>query len=211
MANIPEAPQGEQETTEASLSESKAALVGQEQAPFAKATGPEAPTQHSRQSAQDKPATQPAGKPAIQTADKQEFYWRRQAEKLEKELAAARAEREAELNRVTRDRDEAAVRAAEAEWRAERLDLFARSGLPTELLELVPEGDPETVAGYIEKLKPIAEKLSRPRPRGLTNTNPPNPAGGDDARLERLASEASRGDRRALREYAQLRDRARKA
>jgi hypothetical protein len=139
--------------------------------------------------------------------DKQEFYWRRQAEKLEKELAALRAEREAELSRTTRDRDEAAARAAEAEWRAERLDLFHHSGLPTELLDLVPEGDPETVAAYIEKLKPIAEKLSRPHPRGLTNTNPPNPAGRDEARLERLAAEAARGDRRALREYSHLRDR----
>jgi len=142
--------------------------------------------------------------------EKQDFYWRRQAEKLEKELVALRAEREAELSRTTRDRDEATARATEAEWRAERLDLFARSALPTELLDLVPEGDPEMVAAYVEKLKPIAEKLSRPQPRGLTNTNPPNPAGRDEARLERLAAEAARGDRRALREYAHLRDRAKR-
>jgi hypothetical protein len=63
------------------------------------------------------------------------------------------------------------------------------------------------VSSYIEKLKPIAEKLSRPAPRGLTNTNPPNSAGGDDKQLERLASEAARGDRRALREYSHLRER----
>jgi hypothetical protein len=138
----------------------------------------------------------------------QEFYWRRQAEKLEKELAAVRAEREAELNRVTRARDEAAQRAAEAEWRAQRLTALAEANLPPELQALVPEADPETVAAYLEKLKPIAEKLARPLPRGLTVTNPPNPAGAEDDRLQRLASEASRGDRRALREYAHLRERA---
>jgi hypothetical protein len=147
--------------------------------------------------------------PGQSPQEKQESYWRRQAEKLEKELAAIRAEREAEVSKATRDRDEAAARATEAEWRAERLSLFARSNLPSELLELVPEGDPETVAGYIEKLTPIAEKLSRPTPRGLTNTNPPNSAGSDDAHLERLASQASRGDRRALREYAHLREKVR--
>jgi len=141
--------------------------------------------------------------------EKQEFYWRRRAEKLEKELAALRAEREAQVSKVSRDRDEAAARAQEAEWRAERLDMFARSGLPTGLLDLVPEADPETVAQYIEKLRPIAEKLSRPAPRGLTNTNPPNQAGSEEARLGQLAAEASRGDRRALREYAHLRERVR--
>ncbi len=199
MSTTPDASeQAHQETTTEAPAERRAPqhlpeqLGGQEQAPIAKAMGPEAPAQQPRQAPHEK----------------QEFYWRRQAEKLEKELAAARAEREAELGRVIRDRDEAAVRAAEAEWRAERLSLITRAGLPSELIELVPEADPEMVAAYIEKLRPIAEKLSRPLPRGLTNTNPPNPAGGDDARLERLASEASRGDRRALREYAHLRQRA---
>jgi hypothetical protein len=190
MSDSPDAPNGEQETTpEASAEERTPRRVGQELAP----------AQQPRQSPEERPAPQPAGK--------QEFYWRRQAEKLEKELAALRAEREAEVSRATRDRDEAAARAQEAEWRAERLDLFHRSELPTELLDLVPEGDPEMVAAYIEKLKPIAEKLSRPHPRGLTNTNPPNRAGRDEARLERLAAEAARGDRRALREYAHLRQR----
>jgi hypothetical protein len=141
--------------------------------------------------------------------EKQEFYWRRQAEKLEKEMVALRAEREAEVSRVSRDREEATARATEAEWRAERLSLFAQSNLPSELLDLVPEGEPELVRGYLEKLRPIAEKLSRPAPRGFTNTNPPNPAGGDEARLQRLAGEAARGDRRALREYAHLREKVR--
>lgn len=137
---------------------------------------------------------------------KQDFYWRRQAEKLEKELDALRAEREAELSRLSRDRDEAAARATEAEWRAKRLSLISQAGLPSEMADLVPEGPPETVADYLEKLKPIAEKLARPTPRGLTNTNPPNPAGQGEARLQRLAGEAARGDRRALREYAHLRE-----
>jgi hypothetical protein len=192
MSDSPDAPNGEPATQTADKQETTNEASAEERAP-------QASTPQSPQS-----------KPATQTAGKQEFYWRRQAEKLEKELAALRAEREAELSRTTRDRDEAAARATEAEWRAERLDLFARSGLPTELLELVPEGDPETVAAYVEKLKPIAENLSRPHPRGLTNTNPPNPAGRDEARLERLAAEAARGDRRALREYAHLRDRAKR-
>jgi hypothetical protein len=143
-------------------------------------------------------------------ATPQEFYWRRQAEKLEKELAAARSEGEAELSRLTREKEEAAAKAAEAEWQARRLSLIAEAGLPTELTELVPQGDPETVAAYVEKLKPIAEKLARPRPRGLTNTNPPNGSGSDQARLERLAAEAARGDRRALREYAHLKDRVKR-
>ena len=146
-------------------------------------------------------------RPPQEKQEKQDSYWRRQAEKLSKELTAIRAEREAEISKATRDRDEAAARATEAEWRAERLALFARSNLPSELLDLVPESDPETVAAYIEKLTPIAEKLTRPMPRGLTNTNPPNSAGSDDAHLERLASHAARGDRRALREYSHLRER----
>ncbi len=136
----------------------------------------------------------------------QDFYWRRQAEKLEKELAAVRAEREAEANRLARDRDEALSRALESEQREQRLSLITEAGLPPELTELVPEGDPETVTAYLEKLKPIAEKLKKPSARGLTNTNPPNAAGRDEAHLERLRSEAARGDRRALREYAHLRD-----
>ena len=140
---------------------------------------------------------------------KQDFYWRRQAEKLEEELAALRAEREAEIIRLSRDRDEAAARATEAEWRSKRLSLISQAGIPSDLADLVPEGDPETVAGYVERLKPIAEKLARPTPRGLTITNPPNPAGADEGRLQRLASEAARGDRRALREYAHLREKVR--
>jgi hypothetical protein len=140
----------------------------------------------------------------------QDFYWRRKAEKLEKELAAARAEREAELQRLSRDREEAQERATEAEWQASRLSLIAETELPPELAELVPAGDPETVAASIAKLKPIAEKLARPTPRGLTHTNPPNPAGSDDARLSRLAAEAARGDRHALREYAHLRTRVKR-
>jgi hypothetical protein len=154
----------------------------------------------------DKSAQQTADKSATQPAGKQDFYWRRQAEKLEKELAAARAEREAEASRLARDRDEAVSRALESEQREKRLALLAGAGLPAELTELVPEGDPETVAAYVEKLKPIAEKLRKPGARGLTNTNPPNAAGREEARLERLGTEAARGDRRALREYAHLRD-----
>jgi hypothetical protein len=167
---------------------------------------PAGPTENDVSEAQASPSLQQ--KPAQAEAKAaQEFYWRRQAEKLEKELAAARTEREVEVNRVARDRDEAAQRAAEAEWRAARLTAVAEAGLSPELQALVPEAAPETVAAYVEKLKPIAEKLARPTPRGLTVTNPPNSAGSEDGRLSRLASEAARGDRRALREYAHLRER----
>ena len=158
----------------------------------------------------------PPGRAASQASqghspqEKQEFYWRRQAEKLEKDLAALRAEREAEVSRLARDREDAQARAMEAEWRAKRLSLIAEAGLPSDMLELVPESDPETVARYVERLKPIAEKLARPLPRGLTNTNPPNAAGADESRLQRLAAEAARGDRRALREYSHLRERVRR-
>jgi len=157
--------------------------------------------------AEQHPSKQTPEMPSQEKQERREPYWRRQAEKLGKELTAIRAQREAEVSKATRDRDEAAARATEAEWRAERLSLFARSNLPNELLDLVPESDPETVAAYIEKLTPIAEKLTRPMPRGLTNTNPPNAAGSDNAHLERLASGAARGDRRALREYSHLRER----
>jgi len=164
---------------------------------------------------QETPADETPPKPGAPQAsqaqspqDKQEFYWRRQAEKLEKELASLRTEREVELTRLARDRDEATARAAEAEWAAKRLSLITEARLPSELIDLVPEGDPEIVGAYLEKLKPIAEKLGRPLPRGLTNTNPPNSAGTEEARLQRLASQAARGDRRALREYSHLRERA---
>ncbi len=201
MSDSPDTPQGGQESaSEASAEERAPQTSGQEQAPAEQSR--QAPRRAGQEQAPLAEATGPK-------APAQQFYWRRQAEKLEKELGALRAEREAEVSRVTRDRDEAATRAAEAEWRAERLGLIATSGLPSELFELVPLGDPEMVATYIEKLRPIAEKLTRMLPRGLTNTNPPNSASSDDARLERLASEASRGDRRALREYAHLRQRTR--
>lgn len=184
MAEIPDGVvETQQETTEASPSESTAA-------PQAGGAGAKA-LPNAAQSPQAK----------------QEFYWRRQAEKLEKELAALRAERETEVSRAISDRDAAAARAEEAEWRAERLKLLVEAGLSAELQALVPEGDPETVSGYIEKLKPLAQKLARPGPRGLTNTNPPNPAASEEGRLQRLGAEAARGDRRALREYAHLRER----
>ena len=189
MSDTPDAPNGESATQTAGKQETTNEASAEERTP------------------QTSTPQSPQSKPATQTAGKQDFYWRRQAEKLEKELAAVRAEREAELSRTTRDRDEATARAIEAEWQSKRLLLIAEADIPSELAELVPVGDPETVAAYIEKLKPIAEKLSRPHPRGLTNTNPPNPAGRDEPRLERLAAEAARGDRRALREYAHLRQR----
>ena len=169
---------------------------------------PEAPQPANQETTPEASARERAPQPSAGQSpqDKQEFYWRRQAEKLEKELASLRAEREAELSRLSRDRDQAQAQATEAEWRAQRLSLIAQAGLPSEMAELIPEGPPETVTDYLEKLKPIAEKLARPLPRGLTNTNPPNPAGQDQGRLQRLAGEAARGDRRALREYAHLRE-----
>ncbi len=179
-------------------------VTGQQESSEREASAQEQAPQSS--SAERKPG---AAQPRSEARTAQDFYWRRQAEKLEKELAAERAQREAEASRLAREREEAAARATEAEWRAQRLQMLTEAGLPPELRELVPEGDPETVAAYVERLKPIAEKLARPAPRGMTNTNPPNPAGKEEARLQRLGAEAARGDRRALREYAHLRERVR--
>ena len=143
-------------------------------------------------------------------AQKQDYYWRRQAEKLEKELAALRSAEAVELNRLHAERADFEARALSAEGKANRLSLIIGAGLPKELAELVPEGPPEVVTEYLEKLKPLAEKLGRPAPAG-TATNPPNRAGSDPARLEQLGASAARGDKAALREYAALREKVRTA
>jgi hypothetical protein len=149
-----------------------------------------------------------SGAPKASDAGKQDFYWRRQAEKLEKELAALRSAEAVELNRLRAERADLEARAQSAEAKHNRLQLLVDSGLPKELAELVPEGNPEEVAAFVEKLKPVAEKLARPAPAG-TLTNPPNRASSDSARLEQLAAAAARGDKSALREYAALREKVR--
>ena len=113
------------------------------------------------------------------------------------------------------------ARALAAEAKLARQQLIADSGLPKDLIELIPEGDSDTISAFIEKLKPLAERLGAgfaTPPGGITNaapsgtaTNPPNRASSDSARLEQLAAEASRGNKSALREYATLREKLRLA
>jgi len=141
-------------------------------------------------------------------AQKQEFYWRRQAERLQKELEAFRKANEAELNLLRAEKEEASARATSAEEKAARLAAIAEAGLPPDLAQLVPETDARKVKEFIEKLRPLAERLRAVGPAG-TLTNPARSAGGDAARLSQLAASAGRGDRRALREYAHLRERMR--
>ncbi len=144
--------------------------------------------------------------PAAQ--QRQEFYWRRQAEKLQKELEGFRKANEAELNLARGEKEEALVRATAAEQKAARLAAIAEAGLPADLAQLVPEADAEKVKEYVEKLRPLAEKLRTAGPGGIL-TNPARGAGGDAARLSQLAAAAGRGDRKALREYAHLREKMR--
>ena len=138
----------------------------------------------------------------------QEFYWKRQAERAQKEMEAIKRANETEMNLLKVEREEAQARLKAAEEKAARLAAIAEAGLPAELAQLVPEAEAEKVQEYVEKLKPLAEKIRRPGPAG-TVTNPARSAGGDGAQLTRLAASAGRGDRRALREYAHLREKMR--
>jgi hypothetical protein len=138
----------------------------------------------------------------------QEFYWKRQAERAQKEMEAIKRANETEMNLLKVEREEAQARLKAAEEKAARLAAIAEAGLPAELAQLVPEAEAEKVQEYVEKLKPLAEKFRRPGPAG-TVTNPARSAGGDGAQLTRLAASAGRGDRKALREYAHLREKMR--
>jgi hypothetical protein len=138
----------------------------------------------------------------------QEFYWRRQAERAQKELEAIRKTSEAEANMLRAEREEAQARVKTAEEKAARLATIAAAGLPAELAALVPEAEAEKVQEFVEKLKPIAERLRTGGPGG-TLTNPARSASGDSARLNQLAAGAGRGDKGALREYAHLREKMR--
>jgi hypothetical protein len=140
---------------------------------------------------------------------RQEFYWRRQAEKLQKEMEAAKKTHEAEANLLRGEKEEAQARLAAAEGKAARLKAIAEAGLPPDLAQLVPETDEEQVREFIEKLRPVAERLKGGGPAG-TLTNPARSASGDAARLSQLGVSAGRGDRRALREYAHLREKMRR-
>jgi len=139
---------------------------------------------------------------------RQEFYWKRQAERLQKEMEAFRKANEAEASMLRAEREEALARMKTVEEKAARLAAIAEAGLPGELAQLVPEAEAEKVKEYVEKLKPLAERLRAGGPGG-TLTNPARSVSGDAARLNRLAGAAGRGDRRALREYAHLREKMR--
>jgi len=139
------------------------------------------------------------------------FYLKRQAEKMERELARYREREQAgESEETSRLREEAAQlreQVQAAERKAARATALLEAGLPAELAELVPEGDPEQIAEYTGKLKRLAERLAGTG--GGTNTNPAG--SGEGGRLRTLAAQARRGDERALREYAHLREESRPA
>lgn len=141
-------------------------------------------------------------------ANRQEFYWRRQTERLQKELEAFQKSNSAELNLLRAEKEEALARMRSAEEKAARLAAISEAGLPPDLAALVPEAEGEKVKEYVEKLRPLADKLRAGGPGG-TLTNPARNASGDAARLNQLAATAGRGDRRALREYAHLREKMR--
>jgi hypothetical protein len=138
---------------------------------------------------------------------KQEFYWKRQAEKLSQEIQEERKAKAAELGQLRTEREEALAKLGAAQDKTARLEAIAQAGLPAELAQLVPEADKDQVAEYVEKLKPLADKLRRGGVAG-TLTNPARSASGDAARLSQLAAAAKRGDKHALREYAHLRESA---
>lgn len=151
-------------------------------------------------------AEESKGSPAIKPEEF--FYLKRQTEKLERELTAAR-EREAAARAqpdLSRELEETREQLRAAERKAARAAAILEAGLPAEVAELVPEGEPEQVAEYVEKAKRLAARLSG---GGGTNTNPAGEAGGERGRLGQLAALARRGDERALREYAHLREEAR--
>jgi len=95
--------------------------------------------------------------------------------------------------------------AEQAQMRAERAEAIAAAQLSPELAELVPEGDRQSVERFIaEKIKPLQERL-KVMPNAVI-TNPANSEAAGRARLAQVAALAARGDRKALLEWAALRE-----
>jgi len=147
------------------------------------------------------------GSPAIKPEEY--FYLKRQAEKMERELAqyreAAGAGQQEQMAGIQQELSQVREQLRAAERRAARACAVLEAGLPPELAELVPEGEPEEVAKGIERMQRLAERLVVAGTAG-TNTNPAASAVGEHGRLQQLAALARRGDDRALREYAHLRE-----
>ena len=136
-----------------------------------------------------------------------EGFARRMADKAQR-LAGELAETRAALEAERAEQDRLKTELETTRRRATRAEAIVSSGLPAELAELVPEADEETVATYVDKLKPLAERLGRP-PIGGTPTNPAGEKGAssEEARAQRLAELAAAGDRRALEEWMVMRER----
>jgi hypothetical protein len=145
------------------------------------------------------------GSPAIKPEEY--FYLKRQAEKMERELAQYRERETASGAERGQEAEQELARLREqlrtAERKAARAQALLEAGLPPEVAELVPEGEPAEVAEYVQKAKRLAERLAG---GAGTNTNPAGSAGEERGRLGQLAVRARAGDERALREYAHLRE-----
>lgn len=95
--------------------------------------------------------------------------------------------------------------ARQAQMRAERAEAIAAAQLSPELAELVPQGDRATVERFIEeKIRPLQERM-KVAPNAVV-TNPANSEALDRAGLAQVAALAARGDRKALLEWAALRE-----
>jgi len=111
----------------------------------------------------------------------------------------------AEIEELKDRLGEAEQAAKQAQMRAERAEAIAAAQLSPELAELVPQADRQSVERFIEeKIKPLQDRL-KVIPNSVV-TNPANSEAADRARLSQVAALAARGDRKALLEWAALRE-----
>jgi hypothetical protein len=132
---------------------------------------------------------------------------RQQLQQTEAQARESEQERQKQIEQLEQKLAEADAQLKSAAQRAARAEIISSAGLPPELAELVPMADEETVRSFIaEKMKPLQEKLQAAQPVGGTNTNPAHADSGQRARLSQLAAQAARGSRKALLEWAALRE-----
>jgi chromosome segregation ATPase len=130
-----------------------------------------------------------------------------QMEAQAQELQQSATRRTERVNQLEQKLSEAEAQLKSAVQRAARAEIICSAGLAPELAELVPMGDEETVRGFIaERIRPLQEKLQAVQSVGGTNTNPSHAESGQRARLSQLAAQAARGSRKALLEWAALRE-----
>lgn len=132
---------------------------------------------------------------------------RQRLEQMEAQAKDVEKQRGEQIEQLEQKLAETEAQLKSAAQRAARAEIISSAGLPPELAELVPMGDEETVRSFIaEKLKPLQEKLHTAQSVGGTNTNPAHAESGQRARLGQLAGQAARGSRKALLEWAALRE-----